>query len=110
MQGTVKSKVEMERLFREGRRSSSSMLTVIAAPSSSEKGRWAFIAGKKLGVAPLRSRCKRVMRAAAAGLDGPWAGYDVVFIAKRRVATAKQSKVIKEMSKCLKEQGVLIER
>lgn len=106
MRGTIKSKVEMERLFREGRRSSSSLLTVIVAPSSSEVGRWAFIAGKKLGIAPLRSRCKRVMRAAAAGLDGPWPGFDAVFIARRRVATAKPEKIAKEMSRCLKEQGV----
>ena len=47
-----------------------------------------FVAGKKLGTAPLRNRCKRVLRATAAELDGPWCGYDVVFIAKAKVARA----------------------
>lgn len=106
MKGTVKSKAEMERLFHEGRRSSSSLLSVIIAPAACENGRVAFIAGKKLGVAPLRSRCKRVMRAAAAELGFPRQGHDVVFIARRRVATADHRKVLSEMRKCLENGGV----
>ena len=70
-------------------------------------GRLGFIAGKKLGVAPLRSRCKRVMRASAAELGGPWNGFDVVFIARRKVATADHAKVIHEMQKCLVDLGVV---
>lgn len=106
MKGTVKSKAEMERLFQEGRRSSSSVLTVIAAPAAvGSCGRVAFIAGKKLGVAPLRSRCKRVMRAAAAELGSPWNDLDIVFIAKRRVAWADHGKLLKEMRKCLEGVG-----
>lgn len=109
MKGTVKSKAEMERLFNEGRRSSSSVLSVITAPAAGKTGRVAFIAGKKLGVAPLRSRCKRVMRAAAAELGSPWQGYDVVFIARRRVATAQHRKVLSEMRKCLENAGVKLD-
>lgn len=106
MKGTVKSKAEMERLFQEGRRSSSSLLTVISAPAAGSCGRIAFIAGKKLGVAPLRSRCKRVMRATAAELGAPWPALDVVFVAKRRVAYADHRRLVKEMRRCLECAGV----
>ena len=102
----MKSKAEMERLFSEGRRSSSSVLSVIAAPANESSGRVAFIAGKKLGVAPLRSRCKRVMRATARELGMPWQDFDVVFIARRRVATADHAKVLKDMKMCLEKAGV----
>lgn len=109
MRGTVKSKDDMERLFREGRRSSSYLMNVIVAPAAgtNPQGRWAFIAGKKLGCAPLRSRCKRVMRAAAAELGGPWPQLDVVFVARSKIATAEHQAVLKDMSKCLGKLGVV---
>ena len=109
MKGTVKSKDDMERLFREGRRSSSYLMTVLVMPSPAAyegNGRWGFIAGKKLGVAPLRSRCKRVMREVARELGGPWNGFDVVFVAKRKVATADHAKVVKDARRQLEGLGV----
>ena len=65
MRGTVKSKDDMERLFREGRRSSSYLMNVIVAPAAgtNPQGRWAFIAGKKLGVVP-------ILRAGLGMVDG----------------------------------------
>ena len=102
----------MERLFREGRRSSSYLLNVLLLPSPSgdaNVGRMGFIAGKKLGDAPYRCRCKRVMRAAAAELGGPWPGLDVVFVARHKVGRANHDKVLKEMRKCLDGLGVSVD-
>lgn len=112
MRGTVKSKDDMERLFREGRRSSSYLMNVITGPSGEAcpRGRWAFIAGKKLGCAPLRNRCKRVLRAAAAELGGPWPQLDVVFVARYKLAFADHQAVVREMQKCLRKLGVEDER
>ncbi len=107
MKGTVKSKQEIERLFTQGRRSSCRCCSFIVAPSPHAEGRCAFIAGKKLGVAPLRSRCKRVMREAARELGAPWAGSDVVFIARKSVATAAHEDVVRQMKRALKAAGVL---
>lgn len=107
MKGTVKSKDEVERLFRNGKRSTSRLFSVLTLPSPCKQGRCAFIAGKKLGSAPFRNRCKRVMRAAAQTLGFPWAGYDVVFIARSQVATAKCGIVCDEMRKQLLKAGVL---
>lgn len=103
MKGTIKSKRDVERLFCEGRRSSSYLLTVLALPSSFQKGRCAYIAGKKLGPAPVRNRCKRVMRAAAQELDCPFKGHDVVFIAHRKTSSIPHERLLSEMKKHLHE-------
>lgn len=109
MKGTIKSKDDVERLFRKGRRSSSYLMTVLSAPASEIDGlgRCAFIAGKKLGPAPVRNRCKRVMRHVAAELGAPWVGYDVAFIAHRGVATASHEECVEAMRKLLQKAGIL---
>lgn len=107
MRGTVKSKEDVERLFRMGRRSSSSLMTVLVLESTTpETGRTCFIAGKKLGNAPLRSRCKRVMREVARELGAPWRGYDIAFIARRGVAHADHRKVLTQAEELLGKLGV----
>lgn len=109
MKGTIKSKTDMERLFRAGRRSSSYLMLVIAAPvqGSRELGRCAYVAGKRLGTAPLRARCKRVLREASRELGAPWAGSDVVFVARGKAAFARHGKLVSQMRKQLVELGVL---
>ena len=52
------------------------------APEHDLKGRVAFIAGKKLGNAVWRNAAKRRMRAICRDAGGPWAGYEVIFLAK----------------------------
>ncbi|MGI6032847.1 MAG: ribonuclease P protein component [Coriobacteriales bacterium] len=106
MKGTIKAKTDVERLFRDGRRSTSYLLTLLVRQTD-DPGRCAFIAGKKLGVAPLRSRCKRVMREVARELGGPWDGFDVVFVAKRKVAHAPHDKVVRQTRRQLMESGVI---
>lgn len=106
MKGTIKRKEEIERLFRTGRRSSSSLITVIElSDTQSPLGRCAYIAGKKLGSAPLRNRCKRVMREAARELGAPWPGHDVVFVARRKLASTRQ----KDLVRGIKEQLVRLD-
>ena len=108
MKGTIKRKEDIERLFRMGRRSSSSLVTVIRADNRQLKlGRCAFIAGKKLGSAPLRNRCKRVMREAARELGAPWAGCDIVFVARRKVAFVQHRVLVEKMKKQLMELDVV---
>lgn len=98
MKGTIKSKEDIERLFQSGRRSSSSSVTIIALENpEQEKGRCAYIAGKKLGNAPFRSRCKRVLRQTARNIGAPIPGYDIVFIARRSAATKNHRKIEAEI-------------
>lgn len=110
MKGTIKSKEDIERLFQRGRRSSSSSLTMIVLENDEERqGRCAFIAGKKLGNAPFRSRCKRVLRQTAKTLNAPFKGYDVVFMARHSVATKNHFEVEAEALKLLKKLRVINE-
>ena len=106
MKGTVKSKEDVERLFRKGRRSSSYLMMVLCIDTDTP-GRMAFIAGKKLGCAPVRNRCKRVLRAAARELGGPWEGRDIAFIARRKVAFSDYDAVVASMRKQLEGVDVL---
>lgn len=108
MKGTIKSKKDVERLFSNGRRSSSYAFTILQCESIEEgNGRCAFIAGKKLGNAPMRNRCKRVMRQVARELGCPWQGYDVAFIARRKVATEQHEKLVRKAQTQLTELGVI---
>ena len=110
MKGTIKSKQDVERLFQEGRRSSSSLVSIIYQKNPSEVvgiGRCAFIAGKKLGTAPFRNRCKRVMREVVRELGGAWQNYDVIFIARKSIAFCPHQKVLKDFKYQLTKAGVL---
>ncbi len=108
MKGTIKSKEDVERLFQAGRRSSSSLMTILVLENDANpEGRCAFIAGKKLGCAPVRSRCKRVMRELAKALGAPWKGYDVAFIARGRIAHEPHEKALAQTGRILSKLGVL---
>lgn len=108
MKNTIKSKSDVERLFQAGRRSSSSFMTVLVLERGPEDtGRCAYIAGKKIGAAPVRSRCKRVMRESALSLGAPWGGYDVAFVARGKIRFQAQEDIIRQMKDNLVKLGVL---
>lgn len=110
MRGTIKSKEDIERLFQSGRRSSSSSMTVIALENPSYMiGRCAFIAGKKLGNAPFRNRCKRVLREAARAIHAPFPKYDVIFMARKPAAAKGQARIEEEMKNLLNKLKVIDE-
>lgn len=100
MRNTVKSSVDVDRLFKHGKRINGKMLMVRIAktPEGRDRhGRVAFIAGKRLGNAVLRNRCKRVMREMVHLVGGPWPGYDVAFIARNdRVASCSPHDLLDE--------------
>jgi ribonuclease P protein component len=91
---TITAAREIDRLFTEGRRAADRDLLVLIAPTPGARdphGRVLFVAGKRLGSAVLRNRCKRVMRAAVDRVGGPWPGWDVALIARSGTATAAPS-------------------
>lgn len=88
---TIKSNKEVDRLFKEGKRANTPLVAARIAPTPEERGhhgRVAFVAGKKLGNAVFRNRCKRVMRVMVRDVGGPWPGYDIVFIARAQTPYA----------------------
>ncbi|MGN0262586.1 MAG: ribonuclease P protein component [Eggerthellaceae bacterium] len=93
---TIKSSTEISYIFANGKRftASSIVLLVQKKAQHDQKGRVAFVAGKKLGNAVWRNAAKRRMRAVCRDLGGPWAGYDVVFIARKSITSSEYSKVL----------------
>ena len=84
MRGTIKSATEISSLFANAKRYSTKNLVVLIGEHTDGRGlngRVAYIAGKRLGSAPLRSRAKRRLRAAVVDAGANEWGYDLVFIA-----------------------------
>lgn len=104
---TIQASGDIDRLFREGRRSSGRFALVVAGPSDEQAGRVAFVAGRRIGGAVQRNRAKRVLRAACRRARGPWAGRDVLFVARSGICTAASDEVDAALSKALTELGVL---
>ncbi|MCI9261389.1 ribonuclease P protein component [uncultured Adlercreutzia sp.] len=113
---TIKSSTDISELFAKGKRIKTPFVTFIVGKHSPEKssrdderhgpsGRVAFIAGKKLGNAVWRNAAKRRMRALCRELEGPWHGYDVVFLAKSNICQASYSKVLKTCEEALRRLG-----
>lgn len=71
------------------------------------RGRVAFIAGKKLGNAVWRNRAKRRMRALCRDLNGPFSGYDVIFLARSNVSEADYETMLSNLRKALVKEKIL---
>ena len=101
---TIKSRRDISDLFSCGKRLHTPYLTIIVLPAKQHgpDGRVAFIAGKKQGNAVWRNGAKRRMREACRTLGGPWAGYDVIFLAKSGILRASYSKVLRACHETLK--------
>ena len=102
----IKSSAEISEMFSRGKRIHTPFLTIVYASEKTEgavqhdlRGRVAFIAGKKHGNAVWRNSAKRRMRAICRELQGPWAGYDVIFLAKSPITRASYSKVLTACAK-----------
>ena len=107
--GTIKSSREIDKVFLESRRAAHPLLIALVAPTPEGRGpqgRVAFIAGKRLGGAVLRNRCKRVMRAAVRRTAGPWAGQDVLLIARPKTASASTEALDSALISVLARAGV----
>ena len=102
MKGTIKSSEEISGLFTTAKRVNHRALVALIAETNNKRGlsgRVAFIAGKKLGTAPQRSRAKRVLREAARRQGAPWEGFDVVLIAKNTTLTASFQEILVAMER-----------
>lgn len=106
---TLKAPREIDALFKNGRRGSTDLLIVLNAqtpPRRGPEGRVVFIAGKKLGGAVMRNRCKRVMREAVRRAGGPWEGHDVALMARVRIAKASIAEIDRSLAEGLRRSGV----
>jgi ribonuclease P protein component len=99
---TIRSSREIDAVFSESRRVAQGPVTALIAKTPEgrgREGRVAFVAGKRLGGAVVRNRCKRVMREAVRAAGGPWPGWDVVLIASRRTASASGAELLASVAR-----------
>lgn len=85
------------------------MTLIVLDAQHDPSGRVAFIAGKKNGNAVWRNAAKRRMRALYSELDGPWCGFDIIFLAKRNILNIPYRKLKDEGRKIVASfnQGVI---
>ena len=101
VKNTIKSNNEIDRLFKTGRRITTNSIIALVAESIDGRdrcGRVAFVAGKKLGSAPIRNKAKRRMRAAARLTNAPIQGIDLVLIARSSTAKTNFNDLLQDMS------------
>jgi ribonuclease P protein component len=110
MRRTIRSSREIDALFRSGSKANTDLVLLMCGPTPEERdpqGRVAFAAGRKLGTAVLRNRAKRVLRVAAKDLGAPWAGHDVVLVARPGTADAGPEAVSRSLERALREAGII---
>ena len=106
---TVKSGREIDTIFRTATRVVHPLLILLIARTPAQhdqSGRVAFIAGKRLGGAVWRNRCRRVMRETVRRAPGPWPGHDIALIARAGVATASPAELDVALASALGRSGI----
>ena len=89
---TLTAQGEIDRLFKQGSRTSHRLLIVLAIETPEARGpegRVLVVAGKRIGSAVHRNRAKRVLREALRRAGAPWPGLDVALIARDGTAEAR---------------------
>lgn len=106
---TLTSPTDIDRLFKHGHRANDSLLVLVASTTPDgrdQRGRVMFVAGRKMGNAVVRNRCKRVLREAARRAGAPWPGRDAAFMARIGTATAAPSELDAALRRLLGQLGV----
>lgn len=106
---TLKSPSEIDALFKSGRRGSTDLIVILSAITPTRRGpegRVVFVAGKKIGGAVMRNRCKRVLREAVRRAGGPWAGWDVALVSRARIASAPPAAIDTALREGMRKAGV----
>jgi len=85
VKNTIKRSAEISELFKSARKCYQKDLVLFVAEEELGRGpdgRVAYLAGKRLGSAPLRNRSKRMLREAARLEGAPWNGQRCLLVAR----------------------------
>lgn len=104
MKHTIRSNEEVNGLFLQAERKAQKNVVLVydaELPERDQRGRVAYIAGKRLGAAPKRSRAKRLLREAARSEGAPWPGLRVILVARERLLDASFEAIRKDIGRSL---------
>lgn len=105
---TLKDNRDFSRLYKKGKSFVGPVLVTYVMKNRTGNLRYGITTGKKVGKAVLRSRARRVIRAAYFQLyDEIKPGYDLIFVARAKTAYVKSQRIYEEMKKQLKSAGLL---
>lgn len=82
------------------------LVVLKAAANGLGRNRYGFVAGKRLGKAVVRNRVKRLLREVAR-VTPTKSGWDMVFIARNRAATANYQQVAAAVTRLLRRAQIL---
>ena len=101
---TIKSKQLFSQVFYDGRRANHPLVRVCALPCEGS-GKIAFVAARRLGTAPFRNRCKRVLREAAREMDLPPESANIILFATRATHDAHPAEIAEALRSLRKRAG-----
>jgi ribonuclease P protein component len=105
----LRDKRDFDRLYRRGAKVHGRHFVIIFAKNGRNYNRRAFLASKKVGKAVERNRAKRLLKEAHRQLaPRVKVGYDILFIARNTIASARCPEITRMMKASLTK-GKLIE-
>lgn len=105
---TLKKNGYFRRAYARGKSFTDPALVTYVIKNGAGIRRIGITTGRKLGNAVERNRCKRIIKAAYAELDGSLKnGYDIVFVARHRTVYKKSTDLVRIMKKQFKAAGIL---
>ncbi len=108
----IKSNKDFMKVYKKGRFSANSLITVYFLPNRSPYNRIGITTSKKIGNAVQRNRARRIIRAAYRNTEKLFPiGFDIIFVARTDILNAKSTnietfikkRVLKEMNKPFKK-------
>lgn len=104
---TLKDNRDFSRLYKRGKSYVSPVLVTYVMKNKSHSVRFGITTSKKIGKAVVRSRARRVIRAAYYELyPNIDKGYDFVFVARGKISLVKSQVILKYMKLHLSQAGV----
>lgn len=102
---------DFQRVRRTGKSYAHPLIVIVTSPNNLELTRIGVAASKSVGNAPERNRAKRIMRVASDNLYADIKpGYDIIWIARKKILEVKSTELTTVCWKLLKQSGLLIDK
>jgi len=105
----LRKKSEFDGVFERGTTWASELVVLKAVPNGLEHNRYGFITSKRLGKAVVRNRVKRLLREVMRTTPTK-SGWDMVFIARVKAATASYREIEKAVAGLLHRARVSVDK